>query len=367
MAETIEERWLRLAPIKIGWHGMEWARFKREIEMAFDEGIERGLLDRRYEFLYEDDAGLPQGTAQGGIDSYLRLADAGCLAVVGANYTDSALALTDHVNARKVPLLSMCGTDLFAGEYCFRMGNGDMGDEPALIVNWLKRNGHRRVAVINPDSPVGEQYFRFFKQECRRHGISLAALEPVSAIATVDELAAKFSILRDANADCLVWLGYGGLVVSNTVRRALEQISWDPPRIMTTAFMQYIWGFDQLEGWTGIDQWCPENPRMHRFHERFVARYGEDPWMWPNAIPGLAYDMAAAVVEAIHRANVLTPEGIKDGFERIRFMPAVTGGPNTHIAAGPYDHQMFKGDWLHYGRVQNGKLEFAGLFEATDD
>jgi branched-chain amino acid transport system substrate-binding protein len=367
MAETIEERWLRLAPVKIGWHGMEWARFKREIEMAFEEGIERGVLDRRYEFLYEDDAGLPQGTAQGGIDSYHRLVDAGALVVVGANYTDSALALTDHVNTRKVPLLSMCGTDRFHGDYCFRMGNGDVGDEPALIVNWLKRNGHRRVAVMSPDSPIGNEYFSFFKQECRRHNISFAAIEAVSAIATVDQLAAKFSILRDANADCLVWLGYGGLVVSNTVRRALEQISWDPPRIMTTAFMQYIWGFDQLEGWTGIDQWCPENPRMHRFHERFVARYGEDPWMWPNAIPGLAYDMAAAVVEAIHRANVLTPEGIKDGFERIRFMPAVTGGPNTHIAAGPYDHQMFKGDWLHYGRVQNGKLEFAGLFEATDD
>jgi hypothetical protein len=29
--------------------------------------------------------------------------------------------------------------------------------------------------------------------------------------------------------------------------------------------------------------------------------------------------------------------------------------------------QLFKGDWLHYGRVRNGKLEFAGLFEPPDD
>src|ERR1700712_129806 len=102
---SIEDRWLRLAPTKIGWLGMEWARFEREITMAFDEGIERGVLDRRYGFLFEADAGLPQGTAKGGVDSYLRLVDAGCLAVVGANYTDSALALTDVVNATKVPLL----------------------------------------------------------------------------------------------------------------------------------------------------------------------------------------------------------------------------------------------------------------------
>jgi hypothetical protein len=136
---------------------------------------------------------------------------------------------------------------------------------------------------------------------------------------------------------------------------------------MTTAFMQYIWGFEQLEGWVGIDQWCPDNQAMQRFHQRFVARYGEDPWMWPNAIPGLAYDMAALTVEAIFRSTILTGPGIKAGLERVRFMPACTGGPHTHMAGGPHDHQMFKGDWLHYGRVRGGKLEFAGLFEPSED
>ena len=43
-----EERWLRLKPTKIGWLGMEWRHFEREIRMAFDEGVERGVLDRRY-------------------------------------------------------------------------------------------------------------------------------------------------------------------------------------------------------------------------------------------------------------------------------------------------------------------------------
>ncbi|OHV32084.1 MULTISPECIES: ABC transporter substrate-binding protein [Pseudofrankia] len=366
-APSIEDRWLRLEPMKIGWLGMEWARFEREIRMAFDEGIERGVLDRRYEFLFEQDAGLPQGTAKGGVDAFHRLVDAGCLAIGGANYTDSAIALADHANTAQVPLVSMCGTDMFHGEYCFRLGNGDVGIDPGLMVNWLKRQGHKRVAVVAPWSPISEEYFRFFLQECRRLKISIAAVEHITNTTTVDELAAKFDVLRAANADALAWLGYGGLVVSGAVRAALEKVDWDPPRIMTTAFMQYIWGFEQLDGWVGIDQWCPENPRMHLFHQRFVARYGEDPWMWPNAIPGLAYDIAATIVEGLHRATVLTGPGVKQGIERIRFMPAVTGGPNTHIAGGPFDHQLFKGDWLHYGRVRDGKLEFEGLFEPTDD
>jgi branched-chain amino acid transport system substrate-binding protein len=364
---SIEDRWLQLQPIKVGWHGMEWQRFEREIRMAFDEGIERGVLDRRYEFLFEDDAGLPQGTAKGGIDAYNRLVDAGCIIVLGANYTDSAMALAGTVNARQVPLISMCGTDAFHGEFCFRAGNGDVGDEPALIASWLKRNGHQTCSVLAPWTPISEEYFRFFRQECRRLGVSIVGVETTNALVPQDELVARFERLRDANADALVWLGYGGMIVNFTCRRALEVLGWDPPRIITTAFMQYIWGFDQLEGWTGIDQWCPENPRMHRFHRRFVDRYGEDPWMWPNAIPGLAYDMAVLAVEALHRATILSGPGVKTGLERVRYIPAVTGGPNTHLAAGPFDHQVFKGDWLHYGRVRDGKLEFAGLFEPTDD
>ena len=96
-----EHRWLRLEPIKIGWLGSEWRGFEREIHMAFDEATEQGLLDRRYEFVFEHDAGLPQGTAQSGREAYERLVDAGCIAVVGANYTDSAMALAGTVEARE--------------------------------------------------------------------------------------------------------------------------------------------------------------------------------------------------------------------------------------------------------------------------
>jgi len=47
-----DERWARLKPTKIGWLGREWRRFEREIRMAFEEGVERGVLDRRYEFVF---------------------------------------------------------------------------------------------------------------------------------------------------------------------------------------------------------------------------------------------------------------------------------------------------------------------------
>jgi hypothetical protein len=160
-------------------------------------------------------------------------------------------------------------------------------------------------------------------------------------------------------------MGYGMLVAQGLMRPALEKIGWDPPRIMTTAFMFYLVGFQHFEGWVGIDQLCPSNLFVEPFRARFEKRYGANPPMWPNAIPLLAYDTARVMVEALHRAPLLTGPGLKDGLERIRFMPAATGGPRTHIACSPYDHKMLKGDWLLYGKVVNGKLEFEGLFEAA--
>jgi hypothetical protein len=158
-------------------------------------------------------------------------------------------------------------------------------------------------------------------------------------------------------------MGYGMLAAKGLLRAALDQLAWDPPRIMGTAFMFYLMGFDLFEGWVGIDQLDPSNQLVQHFYDAYVARYSSEPPMWPNAIPVLAYDTARVLVEGLFRAPILSGPGLKAGLETIRFMPSATGGAHTHIACSPYEHGMFRGDWLLYGRVTNGALEFEGLFE----
>jgi ABC-type branched-subunit amino acid transport system substrate-binding protein len=329
--------------------------------LAFDQALEQGVLNRPYEFVLHAENGLPNGAARNAIDGFKYLVDEGCIAVAGAYSSDNAMVVGPFANELEVPLISWCGTERFSGEYCFRLGNGDCGGDPALIVGWLKRNGYERVAVLSEVSPNGEEYFRYFRQECRRRGVTVAAVETVSQQPA--DLAQNLDNLRSVGADALVYLGYGILAASGLLREALDHLAWDPPRIMTTAFMFYLMGFDKFEGWVGIDQLCPDNTLATKFHESYVARYESDPPMWPNAIPVLAYDTSRVLVEALFRAPVLTGFGMKEGLEQIRFMPSATGGPQTHIAAGPYDHQMFKGDWLLYGRIRDGELQFEGLFE----
>lgn len=352
-------------PVKVGWLGAcldgEGGGYDKIHRMAFEEALEQGVLTRKVEHVIHVEDGLPNGSAKNAVDGYRWLVDQGCVIVAGAYSSDNAIAVAPVANELKVPIISWCGTERYSGEYCFRLGNGDCGGDAALMAGWLKRKGHKRIAVLNEVSPNGEEYFRFFRQECRRLGISVGAVETVPQ--QPKDLAENLLNLKQSNCDALAYMGYGMLVAQGLMRPALEKIGWDPPRIMTTAFMFYLVGFEHFEGWVGIDQLCPDNPLVEPFRAEFHERHGANPPMWPNAIPVLAYDTARVMVEALHRAPMLSGPGLKDGLERIRFMPTATGGPRTHIAAAPGDHNMFKGDWLLYGRVRDAKLEFEGLYE----
>ncbi len=351
--------------IKIGWLGAALdgpgGGYDKLHRMAFAEASESGLLDRPVEHVLHAENGLPNGSAKNATDGFRWLVDQGCIAVAGAYSSDNAITVAPLANELHVPLISWAGTDRLQGEYCFRLGNGDVGGDATLVVAWLKQQGYERVAVLSEISPNGEEYFRYFRQEARRRDLRIAAVETVTQ--SPADLAVNLEGLREAQPDALVYMGYGMLAAKGLLREALDKLAWDPPRIMGTAFMFYLMGFDKFEGWVGIDQLDPTNPLVPGFLDRYVTRYGENPPMWPNAIPLLAYDTARVLVEAIVRAPILSGPGIKAGLESIRFMPSTTGGPHTHIACAPYEHGMFRGDWLLYGRVTNGQLEFEGLFE----
>ncbi len=280
--------------IKIGWLGAALdgpgGGYDKLHRMAFDEASESGLLDRPVEHVLHAENGLPNGTAKNATDGFRWLVDQGCIAVAGAYSSDNAITVAPLANELQVPLLSWAGTERLQGEYCFRLGNGDVGGDATLVVAWLKKQGYERVAVLSEISPNGEEYFRYFRQEARRRDLRIAAVETVTQ--SPADLAVNLESLRAAEPDALVYMGYGMLAAKGLLREALDKLGWDPPRIMGTVFMFYLMGFDKFEGWVGIDQLDPTNPLVPGFLDRYVTRYGENPPMWPNAIPILAYDTA---------------------------------------------------------------------------
>ncbi len=59
-------------------------------------------------------------------------------------------------------------------------------------------------------------------------------------------------------------------------------------------------------------------------------------------------------------ASIPAPLQVKEGMERIRWMPATNGGPGTYIQFGPHDRKGYKGDFLTIRELRGGELRFDG-------
>ena len=355
---------IELDPVRIGLL-LDWpvgvpANTIEPVTLAFEEAAAARRLPRRIELVVEEAHGLPRRAAMHAIAGYHRLVDAGCIGVIGPLISDNAIALAPAVDERQVPAISWCGTERFHGAYCFNLGNGGCGEEGQLMAAWLAREGHRTVGVLHELSPNGEEYLQYLRWACRDRGVAIVRLETITQ--TAETLEASVVALRDAGADALAYIGFGYPTI--LLGPIFERLGWRPPRIMTTA-MQFCYAKPEwmaaLDGWVGVDQYCEDNPRVAPFLDRFERRFGRRPHT--NTVVTLSYDTARVFVEALVRAPILTGPGVRQGLERIRFMPSVTGGPRTHIGAAPFDHKLFKGDWLLYRRVERDHTVFVGTFE----
>jgi ABC-type branched-subunit amino acid transport system substrate-binding protein len=336
--------------------------FLATLRMGFEEAHAAGVLLRPVELVVEEAIGLPRLEAHNTIAGYRRLVDAGVLCVIGPLITDNSLALAPVIDAAGVPAITWTGTDRYHGEYCFNLGNGGLAEEAAMMATWIRRQGHRTVGMIHELSPGGVEYTSNFRWYAARAGLDVL----IEAYTTQlpDDLEALLRKVRDQQPDCLAYLGYGYPTI--LMGPLFAKLGWDPPRIMTSAF-QFCYAKPEwmaaLEGWYGIDQMCEANPRLKPVFDRFAARYGR---RRDHTVTALSYDTARLVAEGIARAPLLTPRGVKEGLERVRLLPAVNGGPRTHMSLGPWDHKAYKGDWLVIRRIAGGRTVFVGLHEPLD-
>ena len=127
---------------------------------------------------------------------------------------------------------------------------------------------------------------------------------------------------------------------------ALQELDWDPPRYMGTAFEtgfnEHLW--DAYLGWIGLEQYDEANLVGQEFLDRFEAEYGHRPEYYS---PLLWRDCAMALLYAFADAQPLSPLGVKEALERVKMLPAASGSPGTRITFG---------NWMHRGWMGAGYL-----------
>ncbi len=132
---------------------------------------------------------------------FQELAEQGVLGVIGPLVTDNSIALAPTIERLEVPAVTWTGTERYFGEFCFNLGNGGLGEETAIMANWIHRHGYRRIGMIHELSPGGSEYASHFRYYAQRYGLDIVA-EAYTA-QTPEDFEAVVARVREAAPECL--------------------------------------------------------------------------------------------------------------------------------------------------------------------
>jgi branched-chain amino acid transport system substrate-binding protein len=316
------------------------------LTMAIDEVIAAGRLDRGVEFVDAYGLGLPAGTAAAVEQAYVRLVDDGALLVVGPAIGDDALVITPLAERFRMPTVNWAGTERGRSDYMFHLQVGSHEDESVLIARYLRDTGARRVGVVYDRSPIGRRHLHFLQLEADIVGVHIADARPVAVMA--DEASSQFRDVLSAEVDAVVYLGLG--LAAPAVASAAVGQGWSGPRVMNGCGMR---GFapemaQVIDGWVYVDMFSDANRTLTDLRRRL------GPEDRPGAGTAYGYNMGRLVAESLARATELTRDGVRDGLQAIKWLPAAQRHEGTLLGFGYFDRGALHGRYLVLRRWDRG-------------
>jgi ABC-type branched-subunit amino acid transport system substrate-binding protein len=316
------------------------------LRQAVDDVLASGRLDRDVEFVPAYGLGLPAGTAAAVEQAYRELVELGVLLIVGPAIGDNELVATPLADRLRVPTLNWAGAERARGEYMFQLQVGSHEDEAIVIARHLAACGATRVGVVYDRSPIGERYLGFLHHEAAVLDLEIAAATPISPLA--DDATAQVGRVVAANADALAYLGLG--VSAPAVARAAEAHHHLGPRIMNSAGIR---GYQprfarEIAGWTYVDLHDDGNTALNRLQQRLG--FADD----RRLAAAKGHDLGRLVAEALVRAPSLTRDGVREGLELVKWLPAAEGREGTLLGFGPFDRGALHGRYLVLRRWLDG-------------
>ncbi len=273
----------------------------------FDEGLERGVIDRPVEIVFREVEGLPKGTVKAvdrrvrrarrrGLPRRLRAGDHRQLRPDARGDRAALPGAGDQRHrhrrlARRVDVLAAAGLD----------------DRRADLLGAADREGRARDQSACSSSsrwsarPTSELPAR----RVRAQGIRIVAEEPIAQTAQdVTDAVAQAARGEGRTRSCTAASGSASLGVNAALRsarlgsaalhghRVRERV--DQPDLLWQAMM----------GWTGLDQYDEGNPVGQQFLDEYEAAYGRRP---EYCVPVVNRDLATVLLHAFADAHPLTP------------------------------------------------------------
>jgi ABC-type branched-subunit amino acid transport system substrate-binding protein len=335
--------------------------------LALDGALDRGELEQPVELVTREVEGLPTGSERAVVEAWRELSSVGVVAVLGPSNADNGMAVRPAANEGRTPTVLFGCSEQLASEWTFSVPWGAAPEDVFLATSWLHHEGHRRVALLWDSAWHGEEWFAYAQLAARRFGVEQVGDARIPAHVVGDdpkqrqhdEARRGLEALRELAPDALLMMTSHGSVPFAT---ALQELGWDVPRVIAGGSFGAARKLPALfAGWVGTCLWDDENPTCQDFLASYEKRFGARP---PEDMAIAVYDGARALLEGIALAPVRSRDGVRTGLERVKQLPASSGGPGSVLSFGPHDPRGYKGRDLSILRRQATPERDGCVFEA---
>ncbi|HLG68124.1 MAG TPA: ABC transporter substrate-binding protein [Acidimicrobiales bacterium] len=311
---------------------------ERWLRLAVDDLRSSGRLDRDVELVQAWGLGLPSGSAAAVERAYAELVDQDVLLIVGPAIGDDALVATPLADRFRVPTINWAGSERARSEYMFHLQVGSHEDESIILARHLAALGARRIGVVFDRSPIGRRHLLFLHSEAEALGMQLAGSASVAPLAEDADTEVR-GVLGSA-VDAVVYLGLG--LSAPAVAGALAAQGWNGPRAMNTCGLR---GYDpefgvRIDGWVYVDMVSDDNATFAELRRRLELPANTGPG------PAYGFDLGRLVAEGLARAPERTRDGVKEGLEQVKWLPAAEGHDGTLLGFGHHDRGALHGRYL---------------------
>ena len=298
-------------------------------------------------FTRRETLGHPAGSVEDVVVGFDALVAEGVDLIVGPSISDNCLAPRDAADRAHVPAINYSGGERTRSDWMFHYQVGSLEEEPPLLVARIRERNMSTCVVIHDASVVGERYREVFGWSAADAGVEISATAPIDPLAT--DLDATVASLRETSPDVVVYLGLGAS--SHAVATTIIDSGWDIPVLANSALM---FGYIKPEWhaawakWEYIDTIADDN-------ETRQALAAIDHRTAAGPIGCCAYDIGRLVGAAAHRADAISPAGLRVGLERVKQLPATSGYDGTLMGFGVQDRGALKGQFLVLRAWRDGK------------
>jgi len=229
----------------------------------------------------------------------------------------------------------------------FHLQVGSHEDESIVLARHCAACGAKRVGVVSDRSPIGRRHLLFLQAEAAILGLHIAATAVVSPLA--ENAQGEVDSLLASQIDALVYLGLG--LSAPAVARAARERGYQGLCAMNTAGLRgYAPGFAQLiGGWVYVDMFADDNQTLLQLRQRLQLPPAG------SLAAAKGYDLGRLVAEALARAPERTREGVREGLEQIKWLPAAEGYDGTLLGFGHHDRGALHGRYLVLRQWRDGQ------------